>query len=158
MPSAINFIKFILKLELNNKIVYVCNFITDYRVVVICSLADEERAHVVSKLHQYRRENAPLPHTTEIASYLKMHFVTENRDSAAMVDPEMYDQLIARRFVHLIYLCIVHLNVQVYSKSSGIKIIRNGEEFICRQASSKVEESMSDQESTRYYTNSWTSG
>ena len=63
---------------------------TGYRVVVICSLEDEERAHVVSKLHQYRREYPPLPSTTEIANYLKRHFVAAHRDSAAMVDPEMY--------------------------------------------------------------------
>ena len=67
------------------------NFTTGYRVVIICSLEDEERAHVVSKLHQYRREYPPLPATTEIAAYLKMHLVAENRDSAAMVDPETYD-------------------------------------------------------------------
>ena len=64
--------------------------ITGYRVVVICSLEDEERAHVVSKLHQYRREYPPLPHTTEIACYLKRHFVAVHRDSAATVDPEKY--------------------------------------------------------------------
>ena len=44
----------------------------------------------MSKLHQYRREYPPLPPTTEIAAYLKMHLVAD-RDSAAMVDPEMYD-------------------------------------------------------------------
>ena len=62
---------------------------TEYRVVVVCSLEDEERAHVVSKLHQYHREYRPLPPTTEIAAYLNAHFVTTIRDCAAMVDPEM---------------------------------------------------------------------
>ena len=57
-------------------------------MVVICSLEDEERAHVVSKLHQYRREYPPLPSATKIAHYLKNHFVALNGDSAAMVDPE----------------------------------------------------------------------
>jgi len=61
-------------------------------VVVICSLEEEERAHVVSKLHQYRREYPPLSYTAEITSYLKKHFVTKNYNSAAMVDPEMYDK------------------------------------------------------------------
>ena len=56
--------------------------------MVICSLEDEERAHVVSKLHQYRREYPPLPPTTQIAHYLKNHFVALNCESAAMVDPE----------------------------------------------------------------------
>ena len=58
-------------------------------MVVICSLQDEDRAHVVSKLHQYQRVYPLLPHTTEIAYYLKRHFAVLNNDSAAMVDPEM---------------------------------------------------------------------
>ena len=62
---------------------------TEYRIVIICSLEDEESAHVVSKLHQYRREYPPLPRTTEIASYLKKHFINKVDDSAALVDPEM---------------------------------------------------------------------
>ena len=65
-------------------------------MVVICSLEDEERAHVVSKLHQYRREYPPLPPTAEIVSYLKKHFVAVNHDSAAMVDPEMYYKTLIR--------------------------------------------------------------
>ena len=73
-------------------ITILCIFIAGYRVVVICSLEDEERAHVVSKLHQYRREYPPLPSSAEIASYLKIHFVTTYHDKAtAMVDPEMYN-------------------------------------------------------------------
>ena len=62
---------------------------TEYRLVIICSLEDEERAHVVSKLHQYRREYPPLPPTTELASYLQKHFLNTIQDCAAMVDPEM---------------------------------------------------------------------
>jgi len=61
---------------------------TEYRVVVICSLEDEKRAHVVSKLHQYRREYPPLPPNAEIASYLKAHFITQDHNCAAVVDPE----------------------------------------------------------------------
>ena len=60
-----------------------------YRVVIICSLEDEERAHVVSKLHQYRREYPPLPSNTEIAAYLNKHFISLVHECAAMVDPEM---------------------------------------------------------------------
>ena len=62
---------------------------TEYRIVIICSLEDEERAHVVSKLHQYCREYPPLPPTTEISAYLNKHFVNAIHDCAAMVDPEM---------------------------------------------------------------------
>ena len=79
-------------------------FTSGYRVVVICSLEDEERAHVVSKLHQYRREYPPLPPTTDIASYLKKHFVTVNHDSAAMVDPEMYNKILIMSFVHVCFI------------------------------------------------------
>ena len=61
----------------------------EYRVVIICSLEDEDRAHVVSKLHQYRREYPPLPAATEIAAYLNKHFLNTIHDCAAMVDPEM---------------------------------------------------------------------
>ena len=63
-------------------------FPSEYRVVIICSLEDEERAHVVSKLHQYRREYPPLPASAEIASYVKKHFINEVHDCAAVVDPE----------------------------------------------------------------------
>ena len=82
--------------------------ITGYRVVVICSLEDEERAHVVSKLHQYRREYPPLPHTTEIAYYLKRHFVAVHRDTAATVDPEKYLINFSNKFclMYIIYECV----------------------------------------------------
>ena len=74
---------------------YVCiidcifNLPTEYRIVIICSSEDEDRAHVVSKFHQYRREYPPLPPTDEIASYLKMHFINQDYGCAAVVDPEM---------------------------------------------------------------------
>jgi len=61
----------------------------DYRVAIICSLEDEERAHVISKLHQYRREYPPLPSTAQIASYLKQHLINKDPSCAAKVDPEM---------------------------------------------------------------------
>ena len=62
-------------------------------MVVVCSLEDEERAHVISKLHQYRREYPPIPLTKRIASYLKAQFIAESHDSAAMVDPELYEKI-----------------------------------------------------------------
>ena len=61
-------------------------------MVVVCSLEDEERAHVISKLHQYRREYPPIPSATHIASYLKVQFIAESRDSAAIVDHELYEK------------------------------------------------------------------
>jgi len=63
--------------------------VTDYRIAIICSFEDEERAHIISKLHQYRREYPPLPTSNEIALYLKRHFINENPSSAAKIDYEM---------------------------------------------------------------------
>ena len=60
-----------------------------YRVAIICSFEDEERAHIVSKLHQYRREYPSLPTDAEIALYLKRHFINEDPQCAAKVDYEM---------------------------------------------------------------------
>jgi len=57
--------------------------------VIICSLENEERAHVISKLHQYRREYPPLPSSAQIASYLRQHLINDNPTCAARVDPEM---------------------------------------------------------------------
>ena len=81
-----------------------CVIVIGYRVVVICSLEDEERAHVVSKLHQYRREYSPLPPSTEIANFLKRHFVAVHHDSAATVDPEKY---IIDLTISFVYVCLV---------------------------------------------------
>ena len=95
-------------MKFNNYTSYL--FTTGYRVVVICSLEDEERVHVVSKLHQYRREYPPLPPSTEIAAYLKKHFVAINHDSAAMVDPEKYNKTLTMTFVYVmcaLYQCVV---------------------------------------------------
>ena len=69
--------------------IYLFCHLLDYRVAIICSLENEERAHVISKLHQYRREYPPLPSTTQIASYLKQHLINDDPSCAARVDPEM---------------------------------------------------------------------
>ena len=67
---------------------FLCHVI-GYRVAIICSFEDEERAHIVSKLHQYRIEYPPLPSTSEIALYLKRHFINEDPRCAAKIDYEM---------------------------------------------------------------------
>ena len=104
-------------MKFNNYTSYL--FTTGYRVVVICSLEDEERAHVVSKLHQYRREYPPLPPSTEIAAYLKQHFVAVNHDSAAMVDPEKFNKTLTMTFVYVCFISMCSSTVRVVASSTS---------------------------------------
>ena len=48
--------------------------ITDYRLVIICSKEEEEKSHIISKLHNHRRPFAQIYDTDKCQSYLKDHF------------------------------------------------------------------------------------
>ena len=50
---------------------------TGYRLVVICSNQDEEKSHIISKLHFYRRPYAVPSEITKYQRYMKQHFVAE---------------------------------------------------------------------------------
>ncbi len=77
-------------------------FAVDYRLVVICSKEDEDKSHIISRLHNYRRSVAPKLVVTvnDAREYLKAHFVHQtdmeldsqatptSNQRASMVDPE----------------------------------------------------------------------
>ena len=45
-----------------------------YRLVIICSNEEEEKSHIISKLHTHRRPFAQICDTDQCQSYLKDHF------------------------------------------------------------------------------------
>ena len=50
------------------------SFSTDYRLVIICSNEEEEKSHIISKLHSCRRPFAQKLDTYQCQHYLKAHF------------------------------------------------------------------------------------
>ena len=48
---------------------------TDYHLVVICSKEDEDKSHIISRLHNYRRPVVPTLVVDNCRDYLKTHFV-----------------------------------------------------------------------------------
>ena len=68
--------------------VYICNDISEFRIVIICSSESEETSHVVSKLLQFKRDYAILQKDKELVGYLKHHFTNNDATSAAAIDPE----------------------------------------------------------------------
>ena len=49
----------------------------DYQLVIICSSKDEEKSHMLSKLHVYRRDYTIPSDVTKYQQYLQLHFVTK---------------------------------------------------------------------------------
>ena len=49
----------------------------DYRLVIICSNKDEEKSHMISKLHMYRRHYIVPPDASKYQQYLRHHFITK---------------------------------------------------------------------------------
>ena len=71
----------------------------DYRLVVICSKEDEDKSHIISRLHTFRRSVVPSLDENECRKYLKAHFTLPTKSdiipavlhrecSAAVVDPD----------------------------------------------------------------------
>ena len=65
--------------------VFIC---TEYRIVIICSSENKKTSHVVSKLLQYKRDDAIFQEDKELAEYLKDRFKADDPQSAATIDPE----------------------------------------------------------------------
>ena len=67
---------------------------TDYRLVIICSSEDEEKSHIIAKLHLHRRPYTSLLPDTSCAEYLRNHFCSSTGlDSASATDK---DKLVGR--------------------------------------------------------------
>ena len=49
----------------------------DYRLVIICSNQDEEKCHIISKLHPYRRPYGVPGDINMYRRYLQKHFVSD---------------------------------------------------------------------------------
>ena len=45
--------------------------------MIVCSKEDEEKSHIISKLHLYRRPVVPKLVDSECMEYLKSHFVQQ---------------------------------------------------------------------------------
>ena len=56
-----------------------CNFLSTigYHLVIICSNEEEEKSHIISKLHTHRRPFAQIYDTDQCQRYLKAHFTGE---------------------------------------------------------------------------------
>ena len=75
---------------------------SDYRLVVICSKEDEDKSHIISRLHTFRRPVVPKLDERGCREYLKAHFTVPTdvegssqaatQCAAAVVDP---DKLVA---------------------------------------------------------------
>ena len=50
-------------------------FLSDYRIVIICSSEEEGKSHVISKLQLFRRPYSAMQPNTSFASYLLRHFI-----------------------------------------------------------------------------------
>ena len=66
---------------------------TGYRVVIICSSENEEKSHIIMKLHSCRRQFAEPTNDDHIKRYLKAHFTANLKPetmlkNAASVDCE----------------------------------------------------------------------
>ena len=49
-------------------------FSAEYRLVIVCSNEEEEKSHIISKLHSCRRPFAQKLDTDQCQRYLKAHF------------------------------------------------------------------------------------
>ena len=70
-------------------------FLSDYRIVIICSSEEEGKSHVISKLQLFRRPFSALQPNTSFAGYLLRHFKRWPEEKrlgravvASSVDPE----------------------------------------------------------------------
>ena len=67
-------------------------FITEYRLVIVCSKEYEDKSQMITRLHLYRRPDVPKVDETDCMKYLLSHFKTKDDKScemASMADPEM---------------------------------------------------------------------
>ena len=64
--------------------------LTDYRLVIICSNEDEEKSHIISKLHSHKRPFALTLDSEQCQHYLKTHFTGQVCSSlSAQMQPAM---------------------------------------------------------------------
>ena len=81
---------------------HICDSISGYRLVIICSKEDEEKSHIISRLHLHKRPAVPSFSHDDFKKYLVSHFVhcegemddrqTNPQDTkvyASAVDPDM---------------------------------------------------------------------
>ncbi len=89
-----------LVVESKAPIMFEFNLTADYRLVVICSKKDEDKSHIITRLHNCRRPVVPLLKVGNCRKYLKAHFVHQmgmevntqvtSDLQASMVDPDKY--------------------------------------------------------------------
>ena len=70
-------------------------YLSDYKLVIICSNEDEDKSHIISKLQFYRRPFTTLHSVQTFSQYLITHFISwpqsglkGQRILASVVDPE----------------------------------------------------------------------
>lgn len=56
---------------------------TDYRLVIICSNEEEEKSHIISKLHSCRRPFPLMLDSEQCQRYLKAHFIDQTESDAS---------------------------------------------------------------------------
>ena len=105
-----------------------------YRLVIICSNEEEEKSHIISKLHTHRRPFAQICDTDQCQSYLKDHF-TGKVESLSYSPSQM--QLVTapdvdyeKYAVHIILSLYYYLVYTVICKDSLLK-------FFCLLAKSR---------------------
>ena len=71
------------------------SYLSDYKLVIICSNEEEDKSHMISKLQFYRRPFTTLHSVQTFSQYLITHFISwphnglkGQRILASVVDPE----------------------------------------------------------------------
>ena len=95
--------------------------------MVICSNQDEEKSHIISKLHLYRRPYTVPSEITKYQQYLQQHFVSEGdhdhqtrADSHSMVASGVDRE----RCVHGLFMyCICQVTVCLFFIRSCVRVV-----------------------------------
>ena len=64
-------------------------FSVDYRLVIICSNEEEEKSHIISKLHSCRRPFAQKLDEDQCKRYLKTHFTGQVESLSSSYSSQM---------------------------------------------------------------------
>jgi hypothetical protein len=109
-----------------------------YRLVIICSNEEEEKSHIISKLHSCRRPFSQICDTKQCRSYLKAHFTGQVESlspstsqmqliTASSVDYEKYVHITQCSMLPTLYPSNSYpLLKQLMCKTGDITAIRNG--------------------------------
>ena len=113
----------------------------DYRLVIICSNEEEEKSHIISKLHTHRRPFAQIYDTDQCQRYLKTHFTGEVESlssspsqmqlvTASEVDYEKYVHEIFFFSFHKLHFSLTCLHIilvvtnNIFSNSTHVTVAR----------------------------------